>query len=113
PPDRLAGAVMLVLGGPNETIVRNTKFIEQLAKIAGHFIRKLAGSDAKIPRLLGHLQPMLVGSCLKAHVAAAQALETREDVRGDRLVGVADVRATVRIMNRGGEVIGLSHAPGH
>src|SRR5690606_27587818 len=51
PPDRLAGVVVLLLGGPNETIVRNAKFIEQLTKIARHLVRKLAGSDAKIPRL--------------------------------------------------------------
>ena len=52
---------------------------------------------------------MLVGAGLEAHVAALAALEARDRVGGDRLIGVADVRRTVGIADRGRDVEGLGH----
>ena len=46
----------------------------------------------------------------KRHVAALLALETRNRVGGDHLIGMADMRAAVGIVNRGGDVIGFGHA---
>jgi hypothetical protein len=67
--------------------------------------------DTQLARLLGHLEPVLVGPGLEAHLAPAQPLEARRDVGGDRLVRVADVRLAVRVMDGGGDVVRLSHAP--
>jgi hypothetical protein len=52
---------------------------------------------------------MLVGAGLEEDVAAVLALETRDRVGGDHLIGVPDMRAAIGIMDRGGDVEGIGH----
>ena len=52
---------------------------------------------------------MLVGPGLEPHVAALRALKAGDDVGGDRLIGVADVRRPVGVADRGRDVEGLGH----
>src|SRR3546814_1876222 len=49
---------------------------------------------------------MFVGARDHPHVAAAHPLEPRHRVGGDRLIGMADMRATIGIADRGGDVEG-------
>src|SRR3546814_4977359 len=49
---------------------------------------------------------MFVGARDHPHVAAAHPLEPRHRVGGDRLIGMADMRATLGIADRGGDVDG-------
>ena len=51
-------------------------------------------------RRLLDLEAVLVGAGQEEHVVAVDALEARDRVRGDHLVGVADMRRPVRIGDR-------------
>src|SRR5947209_14300142 len=53
---------------------------------------------------------MLVGACLETDVAALLPLEPGDRVRGDRFIGVADVRRAVGIADRCRDVEGIGHA---
>ena len=68
------------------------------------------GSTPSRARRLGHFQAMLVGACLEADVAPCAALEARDRIGRDRLIGMADMRRPVGIADRGGDVEGLGHA---
>ena len=109
-PDRLARAIMIGLRGADEAIVRDVKSIAHLLEKTRHFVGKCARLDAFAARCLRHLQAVLVGAGLEAHVAALAALEARDRVGGDRFIGVADVRRPVGVADRGRDVEGLGHA---
>jgi hypothetical protein len=101
-----------ILTGPEEAIIRDIKLIEQVTKMARHLVGKRARSDAQVARFLCHLEAVLIGPGLKPYLTPVQPLEPRQYIGRYRLIRVADVRLAVRIVYRGGEVIGLSHAPG-
>mmetsp|Transcript_85118 Transcript_85118/g.237508 ORF Transcript_85118/g.237508 Transcript_85118/m.237508 type:complete len:210 (+) Transcript_85118:2166-2795(+) len=48
---------------------------------------------------------MLVVPCHEEHVLAKEAMVPRENVRGEVLVSVPDVRVTIRVVDRGGNVV--------
>jgi hypothetical protein len=52
---------------------------------------------------------MLVGAGQEEDVAAAQALEARDRVGRDRLIGVADMRPAIRIADCRRDVEGFGH----
>ena len=60
-------------------------------------------------RGLNHLQSMLVGTGLKPDIASGLPVKSGDRVGGDHFIGVANMRSTVRIMNRGGDIIGIGH----
>ncbi len=101
---------MAGLRSTKETIVRNIQYVCHLKEIRRHFVREGARLHAPAARGLDHLEAVLVGARLEEDVAALTALEARDRVGGDHLIGMADVRPPVGIMDRGGEVIGLGHA---
>jgi hypothetical protein len=101
---------MLRLGGADETIVRDIENIRHFTEIAGHFIRKLAGAHIAGTRGLDHLQAVLVGTGLKEDVAAVLALEARDRIGGDHLIGMADMRAAIGIMDCCRDVEGIGHS---
>ena len=47
---------------------------------------------------------MFVGAGDQPHVAALGALEPRHHVGGNRFIGVADMRTTIGVADRGGDV---------
>src|SRR5690606_39459803 len=101
PPYRLAGAMVILLGSTDETIIRYVELVEPLTEISGHFICQVAWSSPQLTGLLRHLQPVFVSSGLEAHFAAAEPLKAGQYVRGDRLIGMANVRPPVGIVDRG------------
>src|SRR5690606_26470907 len=103
--------MVILLGSTDETIIRYVELVEQLTEISGHFICQVAWSSPQLTGPLRHLQPVFVSSGLEAHFAAAEPLKAGQCVRGDRLIGMADVRPSVGIVDRGREIIWLCQAP--
>ncbi len=98
---------MLFLGGANEAIERDVEafvhLLEPLRVARCNFHRQqLFGF-----RCLNHLQPVLVGAGEKKHILAVETLKARQRVGRDRLIGMADMRHTVRIGDRGRDVEGV------
>src|SRR5262249_18812259 len=60
-------------------------------------------------RGLQHLDAVLVRAREKEDIAAVEPHKSRDSVSGDRLIGVPDMRRTVRISDRGGDVIRLAN----
>ena len=60
-------------------------------------------------RRLFHFQTVLVGAGQKQHVLAIQPLETRNGIRRNGFIGVADVGHTIGIGNGGCDIEFLSH----
>jgi hypothetical protein len=108
-PDRLARAIMRLVRRANEKIVRNVKGIAHLLEKTRHFVCELTSLYALRPCGLSHLQPVLVGAGLEADVPALRALKAGNDVGRDRFISVADVRRTVGIADRGGDVERIGH----
>ena len=100
---------MTRLRGAQEYIVADIECTAHIDEIFRHFIGELHRGNPEVAGLLGHLEAMLVSPGLEPHVATVQPLEPGDDIRGDRLVGMADMRLAVGVRNRGGEIIGFAH----
>jgi hypothetical protein len=101
--------MVVFLDRANEAVEADVKNLIHLAEIAGHFIRQLARCATLLRCLSRHLQPVFVRAGLKAHVPPQPALKAGDHVGGDRFVGVADMRAAIGVIDRGGEIKGVSH----
>ena len=99
-PDRLAGDLMIGVGGADEPVVRDVQDLVEVLEHVGVPSRELADVDALFDRCLLHLQTVLVGAGHEEHFMTVQPLEAGERVRGDVLVRVADVRSAVGIRDR-------------
>jgi hypothetical protein len=80
----------------SEVRMKRSYEIQDVAHLLGNS-RDISSANSSVSRpsrarRLGHLQAMLVGAGLEAHVAALGALEAGDGVGGDRFIGVADVR---------------------
>ena len=99
---------MLGLRGADEAVERHVEPLVHLPEAAG--IARGEFGDAK-PLALGglhHLQAVLVGAGQEEHILAVEPLKPRQRIGRDRLVGVADVRNAVGIVDRGGDEIGVA-----
>lgn len=101
---------MLGLGGTDETIVRNIENVGHFTEIAGHFVSEFARFDAAFARGFDHLEAVLVGAGLEEDVAAVLALIARDRVGGDHLIGMADMRTAIGIVDCCRDVEGIGHA---
>src|SRR5262249_50745477 len=70
---------------------------------------QVARRDAFARGGLLHLEPVLVGAGEEKNVVAVEPLKARDRIGRDHLIGVTDVRRTVRIRDRRRDVIGLRH----
>ena len=95
---------MLFLRGADEAVEGDVEALIHLLEAAGIAGRKFRRRQALVLRGLDHLQPVLVGAGQEEHVLAVKPRKTRQRVRGDRLIGVADMRLAVRIGDGGGDV---------
>ena len=110
-PQRLARRMVTGFGRSDEAIVGDVQQVEQIAEIAAHLIGQSARGLALLLRLARHLQAVFVSAGLEAHLAPLQALEPGDNVCSHRLVGVADMRLAVRIVDCGGDIVRVSHWP--
>src|SRR5262245_14005500 len=88
------------LGRADEVVLTDVKDHHHLTKALRIAIGQGLRRQALGQRRLLHFQAVLIGSCQKEHVLAVETLEARNGVRGERRVGVADVRHTVWIKDR-------------
>ena len=108
-PDRLAGGMMIRLHRADEPIVGNIESVVHHSEISRHFVGKFARGAALFLGLARHFEAVFVSPGLEADVAPAQTLETCDDIGGDRLVGVADMGATIGVIDRRRDIEGFRH----
>ncbi len=95
------------VGGADEPVEGDAQLLLHALEDVGIAPRQFGGRNAFGRRGFGDLQAVLVGAGQEPHVESVEPLEAGDRVGGDVLVGVTDVRRTVRIRDRGGDVIGL------
>src|SRR3546814_18816614 len=81
----------------NEPIIGYVENVIHLLEIRRHFIRQQGWLHPPSPRRLRHFQTVLVRPRLKANFAAHQALETRDRIGGDRLIGMTSMGPPIGI----------------
>ena len=96
---------MAFLGGADEIVVGTAQHLDHAAENSGIAVGQFDGRDPFLLGRLLHLLPMLVGACQEEDVLAVKAGKTGQDIRRDGRVGVADMRDTVGIEDRRGDVI--------
>ena len=97
---------MVGIGGPDETVVRDPEGLLQSLESVGVACSQVADVDALFDGRLLHLQAVLVRPGEEHDVEPVESLESGDDVRRDVLVGVADVRGTVRVRDGCGDIEG-------
>jgi len=109
PEDLLHRRLVAVLGGAHVAVVADVQRVPAGAE-AG---RQLVGEDLRVDaprlRLARDLHAVLVGAGEEEGVVAALAVIARQAVGDQLLVGVAEVRAGVDVIDRGGDVEAASH----
>ena len=95
---------MLFFRGADEAVERDVETLVHLLEP-----ERIAGRDFQRRQLLGfrglgHLLTVLVGPGEEEHVLAVEPLKPRQRIGRDRLIGVADMRHTVRVCDRGRDV---------
>ena len=109
-PDRLRRAVVALLRGADEVVVRALQALHHGLEPRHVALHQLARGDALARRGLLHLLTVLVGAGEEIHVVAVEPHEAGDGVGGDHLIGVPDVRGAVGVGDRGRDVIaGLGH----
>ena len=109
PPDLLGGAEMVGVAGADEPVERDVEALLHALEHLGVGAGQLGGRHTELGGGLGHLLAVDVGAGQEPHVEAVESLEPGDGVGGDLLVGVADVRRTVGVVDRRGDVVGLAH----
>src|SRR5690606_11428381 len=99
-PDRLGGPVMALLGRTDEIVIGGVQHLGHALELGRVAVGQFPRRDALLARCLCHLDPVLVRAGHEDDVTPVGKLETRQRIRGDQLVGVADMRAAIRIGNR-------------
>ena len=100
--DRHVGGV----GGADEEVVGSLDPGRQGSEALGVAVGQSLRLHAKRVGGVGDRLPVLVGAGQKEHVLPALAVVAREDVGGDRRVGVAQVGGRVDVVDGGGYVEG-------
>ena len=93
PPDFLRRAVVALLGGVDEVVVRAFEPLHHRLEQRHVAVAQLrARSSPRLRRGLLHLLAVLVGAGEEIDVVAVEPHEARDGVGRDRLIGVADMR---------------------
>ena len=95
---------MALFGGADEIIIGAIELNQHVAEDGRVLVGQLNRLDTFLLGSLLHLLAVFVGARQKEHILAVKPLKPRHNIRGDRRVGVADMRNPVGIENRGGDV---------
>ena len=98
---------MIVIGCPDELVIGYVKMIADVFDLAGNVVNICFRFDSFCFRFLLNLLTVLIGSGLEENFVTLLALKARDAVRENNLIGIADMRNTRRICNRGSDVIGF------
>ena len=79
------------------------------ALVSGHLTAASGTVDAPLARSPRHLEAVLVRPGEEEDLTSLHPVEARDRIGGDRLVGMADMRPSVRIADRRRDVEGLGH----
>ena len=114
PPELLRGGQVVGVGRADEAVERAVHPLRHGAEPARKVVDEGARGDAVAERGLLNLQAVLVRAGHEEHVVPVEALEARDGVGRDDLVGVADMGRAIRVGDRGRDVVGGgSHRAGH
>ena len=96
-------------GGPDVVVVRDVQQAEHLLENRGHLVDQRLGLDLALLGRLLDLLAVFIEAGQEVHVVAQHAVVTRQDVREDLFVGMAEVRGAIRIIDGGGDVERTRH----
>mmetsp|Transcript_92134 Transcript_92134/g.256695 ORF Transcript_92134/g.256695 Transcript_92134/m.256695 type:complete len:498 (+) Transcript_92134:1323-2816(+) len=105
PPDDLGNGLVSVGGGADVKVVGHTEPLVQSLEARAVAVADLYGLQVLLLGLLRDLLAVLVGARHEEDVLAQQPVVPREDVGGQRLVGVAHVRPAVAVADGCGDVV--------
>jgi hypothetical protein len=91
-------------GRADEIVIGDVELGEQRAELRANLIDILLRWDAPLLRTLLHFLAVLINPGQEMHPVAHQAAEAGNDVRQHYFIGVAQVRRTVHVVDRGGDV---------
>ena len=91
--EALHEGLVLGVGRANEEVVAGVHLQGHLAELRGQGVDVLARRQPALLGRLGDLVAVLVGAGQKEDVVAELTMVARQDVGGDRRVGVAEMRA--------------------
>ena len=97
---------MVLIRCADEIVIGRIHEIPYAADLRGHFVDVFLGGHARRRGLLFDLLSVFVRARLEIYVVPLRALEPRDGVGENDLIGIADVRLTRRVGNRRGDVIG-------
>ena len=109
-PQLLRRDEVIRIGRANEAVEGAVEPLAHLAELRRHLVDKGFGRLALAGRGLLDLQPVLVGAGQEEHVIAVDALEARDRVRRDHLVGMPDMGHAIRVGDGRGDVELLGHS---
>ena len=101
--EALHEGLVLGVGRADEEVVAGVHPQGHLAELRGEGVDVLTRREPARLGRLGDLVAVLVGAGQKEDVVAEPAVVTREDVGGDRRVGVTQVRLGVDVVDRRGD----------
>ena len=90
---------MALLGGADEIIVGGVETLGHRLEFGGHLVGQLLCRDAARFGGLHHLLTVIIDAGEEMHLVAVVALEARNNVGGDQLIGMADMRRAIGIRN--------------
>ena len=108
-PDGLRRLVVVGVAGPDEPVERDVEPLLHLLEDVGVTPRQLGGGQPLRRGGFRHLQAVHIRAGEETHVETVESLEARQRVGRDLLVGMPDVRRPVGIVDRRGDVEGLTH----
>ena len=92
-----------VLHGGGPGVVAEVEFFPEFHEEACDFGNKLGRLDSAFLGGLLHLLSVLVDACEEENIASGEALVAGDGVGEDLLIGMADVRRAIGVVDRGGD----------
>lgn len=107
--DRLHDLLVAQFGGADKIVDREIELLGKNPPVRSQFIAISLRLFSFFQRGLLDLLAVFIQSRQEKHVVAEAAVRARDDIRDDLLVGVAEMRLAVYVVNRGRDVIPFRH----